>query len=71
MYTPTQQELEEMGFDQDRFYKDTQSISFNYEDRLCYNEHFYILLDSSCCMCNIYPTSRQDLETLIRMFKPN
>ena len=71
-WTPTKEELEEleeMGFKINRYwsyYLELHSILNAY---LIYEKSWFALINKYAT--NLYPTSRQDLETLIRLFTPH
>jgi len=76
MYTPTKEELEELGFATPYdtvFHKEYSYISISYEVNIYYDpiqNHRWSIYSKKRTIV-FYPTSLQDLETIIEMFKPN
>lgn len=69
-YIPTKEQLEELGF------KETGNVwalqfGFNWWDAVRYRDwEFSISLDCSCCSVQFYPESREQVETLLKLFNP-
>ena len=68
MFTPTKEELEELGFKKD---KDTFFYKITEEDFILYWRDEIFILTIWFWIKSIYPRSLSDLKTIIEMFKPN